>query len=429
VRLGKLFCLPLALYACYADQLDPQKEDLQAIQRVLRKQDSSLDWFRIRAKKPVGTTHSVMVVEAAPTELRPSASKRSPVGSKLQIGVFVVSGTDNQVRLILDSYPLRDMVADPTLGEPTEHSAYLHFYSDYGMYHGSIKYIYDLSSGKPVQKIRYGILALTSSTRENGKLHYVASFGHAGQVQEGWSERHAIITIEPGRGDSLPGFKIVNTPPHETIYKPPTPRRVSNVESVIVANETPPGQLHQASVIYIVGNSGTKQPFPAPLPTMDSYHKVLPGKRPPGEIQSDIGPFVFSGTTVWFASTFYDGEGVSGLGAIDIPARKYRMRYLPEIVGWSGSAILLEGDTLWVGLMRRPEGASYGGGLLRYNTKTGSARKYVFPDVIYTIDRLGDALYCGTSHGLYVVRNEKLTQLRFEPDGKGNLIMVARDVR
>jgi hypothetical protein len=159
---------------------------------------------------------------------------------------------------------------------------------------------------------------------------------------------------------------------------------------------------------------------------------MLPGKRPPLEIWSDIGPFALSGTKVWFASTFYDGEGVSGVGAIgafDIPARKYQMRYLPEIAGWSGSAILLDGDDLWIGLMRRPEGAGYGGGLLRYNTKTGSARKYAFPDVIYTVDRLGDALYCGTSHGLYIVRDDKVAHLRFEPDGKEKLIMVAREVR
>jgi hypothetical protein len=135
----------------------------------------------------------------------------------------VVSGTDNQVRLILDSYPVRDIVANPTLDEPTEHSAYLHFYSDYGMYHGSVKYIYDLSSRTPPLKIRYGILALTSSTQEKGKLHYTASFGRAGQVQEGWSERHANITIEPGAGASLPEFKIVDALAHEEIYTEPTP--------------------------------------------------------------------------------------------------------------------------------------------------------------------------------------------------------------
>jgi hypothetical protein len=165
---------------------------------------------------------------------------------------------------------------------------------------------------------------------------------------------------------------------------------------------------------------------------MEFYRKMLPGKQPPLEIESDIGPYVLSEARIWFASTFYDGEGTSGLGAIgafDIPARKYQMRYPPEIAGWSGSAILLDSHDLWIGLKRRPEGADLGGGLLRYNTKTGSVGRYAFADVIYTIDRVRDTLYCGTSHGLYMVRDDKLTQLRFEPDGKGKLIMVAREVR
>ena len=51
------------------------------------------------------------------------------------------------------------------------------------------------------------------------------------------------------------------------------------------------------------------------------------------------------------------------------------------------------------------------------------------PQVIYTIDRLGDALYCGTSNGIYIVRDDILTQLRFEPDAEGRLIMIPREVR
>jgi hypothetical protein len=230
----------------------------------------------------------------------------------------------------------------------------------------------------------------------------------------------------------LPEFKIVDAPAHEDIYTAPTPLRAGNGESVIIANKTPPGQPDQPSGIYVAGKSGTKQFFPAPLPTLDFYRKMLPAKQPPGEIRSDIGPFVLSGTKIWFASTFYDGEGVSGVGAVgafDIPARKYQMRYLPEIAGWSGSAILLDGEDLWIGLMRRPEGAVYGAGLLRYNITTGAVKKYAVTDYINTIDRLRETLYCGTSHGLYTVRDNKVTQLRFEPDDKGTLVMVAREVR
>ena len=105
------------------------------------------------------------------------------------------------------------------------------------------------------------------------------------------------------------------------------------------------------------------------------------------------------------------------------------MRHLPEIAPWSGSAILLDDGDLWIGLMRRPEGADYGAGLLRYNIATGAVTKYAVADYIHTIDRLGDTLYCGTSHGLYTVRGSKVTQLRFEPDGQGKLVMAPRDVR
>jgi hypothetical protein len=117
------------------------------------------------------------------------------------------------------------------------------------------------------------------------------------------------------------------------------------------------------------------------------------------------------------------------VGVFDIPTRQYDMRYLPEIAPWSGSAILLDDGDLWIGLMRRPEGNDYGAGLLRYNTATGAPTKYAVADYIHTIDRLGDTIYCGTSHGLYTVRGNQVTQLRFEPDDTGKLIMVQRAVR
>ena len=88
--------------------------------------------------------------------------------------------------------------------------------------------------------------------------------------------------------------------------------------------------------------------------------KLLPEKQAPGEIENEIGPYALAGAKLWFANSFYDSEGVSGVGAIgtfDFAARKYEMRYLPEIAPWSGSAMLLDGDDLWFGLMRRPEGA------------------------------------------------------------------------
>jgi hypothetical protein len=45
---------------------------------------------------------------------------------------------------------------------------------------------------------------------------------------------------------------------------------------------------------------------------------------------------------------------------------------------------------------------------------------------------LGEAVYCGTSNGIYVIAPSaaggKVIQLRFEPDSKGKLAMTARKI-
>ena len=417
MRLLSLLCLAIVSGAGQAPDL--QKEDLHSVQDALKKADASLNWFHVAAKKAmVDAAYSVMVVEAAPSESRKLGVT--------QIGILVVSAKTNQVRLVLDRYPLSGTAGFPTLERATTHAAYVHFYSDYGLYGGSIKYIYDLASPRPPLKIRYGILALTSSSLEDGKLRYTASSGQ--------SERHATVVIEPRAGDALPAYSIADAPA-PWAWDPaaePAPLATTDGQSAIVANKTPPGQPHQASGVYVIGKSGGKQYYPAPIPTTALHRKLLPDKQAPGEIENDIGPFVLHGHKIWFATTFYDGEGVSGVGAVgvfDISTRKYDMRYLPGIAPWSGSAILLDGADLWIGLMRRPEGAEYGAGLLRYNTATGAVAKLPVADYIHTIDRLGNTVYCGTSHGLYTVRGNQVTQLRFEPDDKGKLLMVSREVR
>ncbi len=168
---------------------------------------------------------------------------------------------------MLDSLPLRDISATPKLDQPTERFVNLHFYSDYGIYLGSIKYFYDLAGQRPPAKLRYGVLAFTSATKVHGTLRYTASFGTASQVQEGWRERHAMITIQPGAGASLPQFKIVDLPAsEENAYAEPTPLRVGGGESVLIANQTPPGQPHHPSSIDVIDKSGAKQRFPPPLP-------------------------------------------------------------------------------------------------------------------------------------------------------------------
>ena len=146
-------------------------------------------------KKPLDAAHSVVLVD----QEKPGPGRWA---------LYIVSNRDNRELLALDAYSESALAAAPVLEAFNANSAYLHFYSDYGMYHGSIKYIFDLFSAKPPEKIRYGILALTSVARDNDKLYYSALFDQPGQIfQDGWTEQRATVIVEP-HDSALPPYQI-----------------------------------------------------------------------------------------------------------------------------------------------------------------------------------------------------------------------------
>ena len=130
------------------------------------------------------------------------------------------------------------------------------------------------------------------------------------------------------------------------------------------------------------------------------------------EIGEGPGPIHVVGDRLWFGKTFYDGEGATGIGGVgyfDTTTSKYTFLTVPEIVGWSVSAILVEGKDLWIGLVRHPEGADYSGGVLRHDLQTGTTTKYDVKDVILSIKRWNNSTYMATQNGLLVLKGEQLT--------------------
>ena len=123
-------------------------------------------------------------------------------------------------------------------------------------------------------------------------------------------------------------------------------------------------------------------------------------------VNEEIGPTQIVGSRLWFGKTFYDGEGLSGVGGLgffDLEERRYVLFSPPAIRNWSASSILVEDEVVWIGRYRRSEGAEYSGGLLRYDVESGEAREFDVGDVIRQIERWGERLYLGTNGGLYVI--------------------------
>jgi hypothetical protein len=137
------------------------------------------------------------------------------------------------------------------------------------------------------------------------------------------------------------------------------------------------------------------------------------------QVQEQIGGYTFVGDHLWFGKTFYDSEGVVGLGTLgyfDLKQRTYKLFSPQAIADWSTSAMLVEEDAVWAGMIRHREGAGYSGGLLRFEPSTGRTQVYHIDDVIYRIERWRDALYIGTNNGVHVIRGGQISgHYIFEP--------------
>ena len=135
--------------------------------------------------------------------------------------------------------------------------------------------------------------------------------------------------------------------------------------------------------------------------------------------------------------TFYNAEGFTGTGGFgyfDADKRRYVLFRPPPIIPWSVSALLVEENNVWLGLVGRTEGSKYFAGLMRYDRHTGQVEKFQFVasgcasatrfcsyEVITQIKRWRDSLYLATDHGLLILRDNKLTRYTFEPTINGGI--------
>ena len=146
--------------------------------------------------------------------------------------------------------------------------------------------------------------------------------------------------------------------------------------------------------------------------------------RKDAEFQEEIGPSQVADGTLWFAKTFYDGEGstgVGGFGFFDNQTKRYKLWSPQEIVDWSATAMLVEPEAVWIGLTFRSEYRDISGGLLRFDRATGTCTKLALPDLIYEITRVGNSLVLATDFGAAVLRDGKVRRFFVDRTSRGNL--------
>ena len=172
---------------------------------------------------------------------------------------------------------------------------------------------------------------------------------------------------------------------------------------------------------------------PMPVSTIGQFQQARPAKAKlfpnaaPNEIEEKIGPYERIGKQIWVGKTFYDAEGSVGVGDIgyfDETTHDWAFLHIPEMADWSTSALLVEPDAIWVGLIRNGEGAADSGGLLRYDRSSHRATRIPFADVVDKIIRVRNRIYCGTSSGFAIVEQDHARRFEFVPQLDGSYVIT-----
>ena len=146
-----------------------------------------------------------------------------------------------------------------------------------------------------------------------------------------------------GAGSELPNEIYVEPEPFKPVHFGP-----GNQFTLAQEDETV-SEPSQKRLLVLDRSSEQVKRYPLPQPTYDEFATVRPRRVKYGmsgaEMNVEIGPRQIAGGTLWFGETFYDGEGMTGVGGFgyfDTAERKYKIYSPPEIADWSVTAILVE---------------------------------------------------------------------------------------
>jgi hypothetical protein len=184
--------------------------------------------------------------------------------------------------------------------------------------------------------------------------------------------------------------------------------------------------MRSHGVIETLGPGRTKF-YTLPQSTFDKYRRLRPEDLRINPLTPDryerkevIGPHQIEAGKLWFGNSYYDGEGMRGVGAFgyfDTATRRYTLFSPPEVARYEISAILVEPNMVWLALDRFGEDISTSpGGLVQWNRMTHVIHRYPLEFVVDSIRVQDDSLRLRTRDGYALFRDGEVR--RFFANGK-----------
>ena len=286
---------------------------------------------------------------------------------------------------------------------------------DYGIGQESLKIFIDVSSRRVLKKVRFWPAAIRHIVVTADTLQLIADAKDETLALQ-WQDSRPVVLTGP---EEARAFGRLSDRAPETVLPIGDDGRFS------VALESSSSEQQVRGILEGQDDAGRLHKLP------QSTIEDLTHSRPGSEdlkVAESIGPYRMMDGRFWFGKTFYDGEGMTGVGGVgyfDAEQQRFVLFSPLQIAPWSTSALLVENGIVWAGLTRRPEGGVYSGGLLRFEPASGEAHKYEIPEVILAIERWKDNLFLGTNNGLYRLRdNDKWQRFVIEPALRGGWEIV-----
>jgi hypothetical protein len=184
--------------------------------------------------------------------------------------------------------------------------------------------------------------------------------------------------------------------------------------------------MRSHGVVETLGPNQTKF-YPLPQSRAEKYIqlraedvRINPLATDQYERQEVIGPYQTEGGRIWFGNSYYDSEGLRGVGAFgyfDTATRSYTLFSPREVARDQISAILVQPEKVWIALDQFVEDITkVPGGLVRWDRTTHAVQKYSLEFVVDSIQVEGDSLRLKTRDGYALFRDGQIR--RFLTNGR-----------
>jgi hypothetical protein len=438
VQLVAGLCLSLA--AAQAQELpNPEFRDT-AIIPSFQKVSPRMAHFTTLLRRPVSEELDLLVIRGGGPK----------PGWQVAMGAISWMGPDDLLGLFLQDrarpglvYELAIMPGTETEGElrverATPSELVLVQYPEKGLRPPNLKFFFDVPSKSLRQSIRYYPFTIQRVLEQDGEIYFVAG-----------NRRNWLVIHEAGgpqRFEVLPDrtaaplvdqVRILGsrTPSEEPSYLDPRPETIDfgPGEEFHLTTEDNASWGHETVLIHTRGSETRR--IPLPQSSIEEWEQARPGEPArygsgrPSEIREEIGPAQLAADRLWLGKSFYDSEGISGVGGFgyfDTANEEFALCSPPEIRDWSVSSLLVENDAVWLGLMHRGEWGDTSGGLLRWDRRQERVERYEFAPIVHTITRRGP-LYLGTSEGLAIFENGRFQEFRVDQALNGSFQVIAKE--